>query len=1093
MSLLFCDLSLTFSYSPSGFLRATQKAANDSSGLSLNILCSDCHRGKCWFCLNQHHPTLSCAEVKQVRNRWMGFLHSMVNKEDSPTSGDGLAQSLTKFEQQLADNEYFATNILNGNMKRCPKCKRLIEKMQGCDSMVCGRNAEGGNVQRGCGHSFSWGSVKKLTIEEIEVHQSSLTTVNISDPHYISPGSSSMFKCTECRKNIIGSRFCCINCTDDTSICISCVKNHIIQNGDGNQRHKDHVFDIVDPPLHPLKKASIELKDIISRKTLTSSMLLGPIDSFKVLNSSIPQLMRSEWCEVLASLLHEVSVWDENVEKGSSESQSEEHLELVHTSFVLLSSVLESNDSDFKKAFVASAGFASFHDIIRKMFWNNALIEKSCDIWSMLELSSSSGLVGLMVHTYRHYCEKLMNEKLMDSLPLLRRLSELILKIISDTKVVSATNEPSSLTAPTLLPEFKVVAVSDVASFLTALTQLIEVKGSEDILVHSLSCILSVCVLPSFKELTEYAKCVEGVIAFLTNESIPSAVLELILEIITKDSSSVKAMLDLHTIFSSMTWEQCLTKSSNKTIESLFRGVLDICDFQNIEHVRVVVNLTKSVLSNYLNSENVSTRTSGGKWENTVASISLALRKKPENTEVVHTLLLLLSHIQLYTNNFVVESALGLGLASTSLHAIDDVINAVVDCMEQHYKDEQIVTVGLHIYHRNTVIDDKTSAKFSSIKGDSLLIGLLTHYRDNDRVQLEILRIICNLSEESIFFILAIERSDIVSHCVDVLTHRKELTKVMVVFHLRLLLEVTKRISIEERSWNVLIDIFRDDLHDFKQCLKQSNQTKRSVNHIYSLSEESSKNVVDIQYDLLQLFTLCPTPEFKLPVSLGSPAHDITFKGDIFFVDNRANVCVRKAVGGNEWTTPFSINNLRRSLSFDTVLDVRERLCIRWILQIIRSLTTRTPLLPRAELKSLVPLCAQYLDLLQWKHEMEYPECLECLRIIGSDLLTMSMSDITNFSSQVSLVKMCKTIVNMFVEISKVTNTSKCTIGVTLTPPTSEYINQMEFEIVKVLLIFVKLGVGRPILIHTVRQLAEKLRYLRAKHRVSFSNSVMIR
>lgn len=40
--------------------------------------------------------------------------------------------------------------------KYCPNCNRVIERIDGCDTMVCGQNAHGGNIQNGCGHGFNW-------------------------------------------------------------------------------------------------------------------------------------------------------------------------------------------------------------------------------------------------------------------------------------------------------------------------------------------------------------------------------------------------------------------------------------------------------------------------------------------------------------------------------------------------------------------------------------------------------------------------------------------------------------------------------------------------------------------------------------------------------------------------------------------------------------------------------------------------------------------------------------------------------------------------------------------------------------------------
>lgn len=74
---------------------------------------------------------------------------------------------LRGYESALADSEYFRDKRNDGTLKKCPKCGRLIEKLEGCDAMVCGNDAHGGNAQNGCGHSFSWGAVPFLPLSDV--------------------------------------------------------------------------------------------------------------------------------------------------------------------------------------------------------------------------------------------------------------------------------------------------------------------------------------------------------------------------------------------------------------------------------------------------------------------------------------------------------------------------------------------------------------------------------------------------------------------------------------------------------------------------------------------------------------------------------------------------------------------------------------------------------------------------------------------------------------------------------------------------------------------------------------------------------------
>ncbi|CAF4730155.1 unnamed protein product [Rotaria sp. Silwood2] len=51
----------------------------------------------------------------------------------------------------------------NENCRICPSCKRVVERLEGCDSMIRGQDAHGGNVQSGCGAKFNWAQAQQYT------------------------------------------------------------------------------------------------------------------------------------------------------------------------------------------------------------------------------------------------------------------------------------------------------------------------------------------------------------------------------------------------------------------------------------------------------------------------------------------------------------------------------------------------------------------------------------------------------------------------------------------------------------------------------------------------------------------------------------------------------------------------------------------------------------------------------------------------------------------------------------------------------------------------------------------------------------------
>jgi hypothetical protein len=63
------------------------------------------------------------------------------------------AESRRRYLEYLHQEKYFEEAE---NVRTCPFCSRMIEKIDGCRSVVCGRDYHGGNIQSGCGKSFDF-------------------------------------------------------------------------------------------------------------------------------------------------------------------------------------------------------------------------------------------------------------------------------------------------------------------------------------------------------------------------------------------------------------------------------------------------------------------------------------------------------------------------------------------------------------------------------------------------------------------------------------------------------------------------------------------------------------------------------------------------------------------------------------------------------------------------------------------------------------------------------------------------------------------------------------------------------------------------
>eukprot|EP01106_Pelomyxa_sp_JSP_P012815 TRINITY_DN3666_c0_g1_i3.p3 TRINITY_DN3666_c0_g1~~TRINITY_DN3666_c0_g1_i3.p3 ORF type:complete len:101 (-),score=23.53 TRINITY_DN3666_c0_g1_i3:358-660(-) len=79
--------------------------------------------------IDKHNEDLIKRSKVSTTHQGPFFLHSTI---DTPL-----------WLQELAKDEKYK----EAHGRKCPKCGRIILKMGGCDSMVCGRDSHGGNVQ----------------------------------------------------------------------------------------------------------------------------------------------------------------------------------------------------------------------------------------------------------------------------------------------------------------------------------------------------------------------------------------------------------------------------------------------------------------------------------------------------------------------------------------------------------------------------------------------------------------------------------------------------------------------------------------------------------------------------------------------------------------------------------------------------------------------------------------------------------------------------------------------------------------------------------------------------------------------------------
>lgn len=203
------------------------------------VKCPRCKIEFCGRCRSRpYHFGCSCDEVLELARKWMRWTESgrdayMAELQNSSQEYDTLlsqyreqkeqfdreGRAARERHQELLENETWKAQ----HCKLCPNCNRVVEKIDGCDLMVCGRNYHGGDVQMGCGIQFGWqnapayvvdaGQVKEVVLEATEPEVAQMVR------HMIAEGFP--MRCDICDKNLVGPRIRCVNCRC-FNMCLRC-------------------------------------------------------------------------------------------------------------------------------------------------------------------------------------------------------------------------------------------------------------------------------------------------------------------------------------------------------------------------------------------------------------------------------------------------------------------------------------------------------------------------------------------------------------------------------------------------------------------------------------------------------------------------------------------------------------------------------------------------------------------------------------------------------------------------------------------------------------------------------------------------------
>jgi len=197
--------------------------------------CFACPCGAPSFCTQcgeiPYHYHADCASVKALRERWLDWVREAQKARKREQAALRALLERCRQDRDLREDENWKAT----HCRLCPHCGRIVEKIDGCDSMRCGSNYHGGGLQQGCGKEFDWNMA--LPYQPQRVKRPSITKITFEKDNWVKglfhPGT----KCDGCDRDIYGPRLRCIHCESFNvcSECQTCLDNHDFS----------HVFEIM--------------------------------------------------------------------------------------------------------------------------------------------------------------------------------------------------------------------------------------------------------------------------------------------------------------------------------------------------------------------------------------------------------------------------------------------------------------------------------------------------------------------------------------------------------------------------------------------------------------------------------------------------------------------------------------------------------------------------------------------------------------------------------------------------------------------------------------------------------------------------------
>ena len=233
----------------------------DRPGSKEKAVCPTCKFEFCSLCKDKYHYRLSCAELGPTAERWFKWINEDSAKFRGEYNKAIKATEALKHAEEQFKNLQQDEKWKEQHCRLCPHCGKVIYRVDGCDSMTCGRDAAdkgGGNKQDGCGKKFNWKQAKKYKrgadkahlpkgLDQVDMELAKEIYHYLIRPENLGNGEKiETYRrlCDKCQEPIKGPRFACIHCPHQLNLCIGC-QGKLTDGEFTLPTHKhDHLFQI---------------------------------------------------------------------------------------------------------------------------------------------------------------------------------------------------------------------------------------------------------------------------------------------------------------------------------------------------------------------------------------------------------------------------------------------------------------------------------------------------------------------------------------------------------------------------------------------------------------------------------------------------------------------------------------------------------------------------------------------------------------------------------------------------------------------------------------------------------------------------------